>query len=491
MGTSQNIGNLNVTVTGDAAQLVAEFNKAMDAVDTAVKKFDASTSKMGNAMEGMALRVVAGAHVYGILHREIAHVIENIDKIPGMPPRVIQSVQEARQEWAAFRAEIDVVVGKLVSLGADFGHAIGAGAAMMLGYGSGDMGEHRTGREMSNDKAKALDFGFDDKVSEARERLAEATALVTQKEKDRAGVIEQLIEEAGRLETHSKSQSINDLQDVNDKIKAEQKLAEAAGIRRTIEKEIEEANRKNNAEDAKLFGATIPKRELLNALLAREGTLRYDIYALETMDGVKSAETLEKILKLRKELLGIQERAVPLVKAEQKSWDDMGEKISGTIQGMITGGTSLRETWHTILREIEKDMVKTFLDGPLKDLFSNGLKSVFGSSAAGGGGFWTALASMFIGHAGGGNTDGPSIVGENGPELFVPSGSGLILDSSTSRALAGNNGPGGSQFYIDARGADSAGLARVEAQIRALHGSIEHRAIAAVSDFNRRLAPAY
>ena len=45
---------------------------------------------------------------------------------------------------------------------------------------------------------------------------------------------------------------------------------------------------------------------------------------------------------------------------------------------------------------------------------------------------------------------------------------------------------GGGTYYIDARGADSSAIARLERVIMGINGSIEHRAVAAVSDAQRR-----
>jgi hypothetical protein len=45
---------------------------------------------------------------------------------------------------------------------------------------------------------------------------------------------------------------------------------------------------------------------------------------------------------------------------------------------------------------------------------------------------------------------------------------------------------GGDTYYIDARGADEAGMARLEAMIRAQGASIERRAVLAVREDRRR-----
>lgn len=81
--------------------------------------------------------------------------------------------------------------------------------------------------------------------------------------------------------------------------------------------------------------------------------------------------------------------------------------------------------------------------------------------------------------AGGPVSGGKSyIVGENGPELFTPKNSGSITSN--------NKMGGGDTYVIDARGADSQGMLRLENMIRQLNGSIEFRAEAAVTTAVRR-----
>ena len=53
-----------------------------------------------------------------------------------------------------------------------------------------------------------------------------------------------------------------------------------------------------------------------------------------------------------------------------------------------------------------------------------------------------------------------------------------VFTSGQMAALGGMGG--GDTYYIDARGADRAGLARLERLIHELNGSIEKRAVAAV-----------
>jgi hypothetical protein len=75
------------------------------------------------------------------------------------------------------------------------------------------------------------------------------------------------------------------------------------------------------------------------------------------------------------------------------------------------------------------------IGGFISSLFGGGVSPAFGSTA-----FWG-------GKAGGGDINGPSMVGENGPELFIPKSAGTIVPNNRINSLMGNqpqvvyNGP--------------------------------------------------
>ncbi|NFV79993.1 hypothetical protein [Magnetospirillum aberrantis] len=84
----------------------------------------------------------------------------------------------------------------------------------------------------------------------------------------------------------------------------------------------------------------------------------------------------------------------------------------------------------------------------------------------------------------------PLIDAMNNGRLPAFADGGVVGGVTTSALSAANiNSPGragGDQYYIDARGADREGLARLEAMIRATNASVERRAVAAVTSHNGR-----
>jgi hypothetical protein len=189
--------------------------------------------------------------------------------------------------------------------------------------------------------------------------------------------------------------------------------------------------------------------------------------------------------------------------AGERAFDRVGDAMA---QMAVEGGNafaSLRSVAAGVVASIYADFLKLAIANPLKNLLLGtesptlgGVGGLFGKMFGQGdqGGGMMSVAAILPGtgsFAPGGFAKGgrppvgkPSIVGENGMELFVPDVAGRVYPANDTAAMLG--GGGGDTYYIDARGADSAGLARVERQIAALNGSLEKRALTAFAeDYSR------
>lgn len=141
-------------------------------------------------------------------------------------------------------------------------------------------------------------------------------------------------------------------------------------------------------------------------------------------------------------------------------------------------------------------------------LASMAADNLWSAALGGGGGLGGLLGSLFggpkmvFGAAGGlgvptfatGTNSAPgglALVGERGPELVnLPRGSQVIPNHRLPdiAAAAGSTGAVNAQvsIAIDARGADSAGLARVQAQLAELKNELPARVVSAVQDAKKR-----
>jgi len=144
-------------------------------------------------------------------------------------------------------------------------------------------------------------------------------------------------------------------------------------------------------------------------------------------------------------------------------FDPFAEGIRGMLKGFV-------DMIRKMVAEIMAAQILKALFGGLGDMFGGGLGSFFGSMA---GSFGGGLAS------GGPATGGtPYLVGENGPELFVPGASGTIMPNS---ALAG--GGVTLNYTIDARGADAS---RIMAMLPPLLKQTKDQAVAEIRNLRGR-----
>jgi len=155
------------------------------------------------------------------------------------------------------------------------------------------------------------------------------------------------------------------------------------------------------------------------------------------------------------------------------------DTISDALTNMVETGKfdldNLKDVFRQTLRQMIADAVQAQVIKPL-------LSSAFGFiGSAIGGPVGTIIGS--IGKAGGGDIDRPTLVGERGPELFVPHSAGTILNNhNTKNALGGG---GGTAVYQTIN--VSAGVSQtVRAEMMSLLPRFKQDTMAAVVDAKRR-----
>jgi len=176
-------------------------------------------------------------------------------------------------------------------------------------------------------------------------------------------------------------------------------------------------------------------------------------------------------------------------------------QLGNTLKDFVETGTAdMKKLGQSIINEVIQSMLKALVLKPLL----TGIGNMFGGAGgAAGGGLFSGIGKGLLGAAGsipgrasGGPVKGrsPYLVGERGPELFIPPASGTIIDANkTAAALAGDTATGGDSgpqnvYQIDARGADAGAVQRLEAALLKLAGPgvVEKRAHAAQADRTRR-----
>ena len=158
-----------------------------------------------------------------------------------------------------------------------------------------------------------------------------------------------------------------------------------------------------------------------------------------------------------------------------------------------TAASAVRGLAKTGLEKAEGGILGALGSSPMHAMWVKmaGLPGVGGSGTSGGsgkgsglGGILGSLLHMIPGFASGGDPEvgQASIVGENGPELFVPKRSGTVIPNGKSMG-----GSSDAYYTIDARGASAAEVdQRVRAALVQVHGSAVRNSLQASQEMRNR-----
>lgn len=217
-------------------------------------------------------------------------------------------------------------------------------------------------------------------------------------------------------------------------------------------------------------------------------------------DGVLSQADYNAKLKLMQADLNDASKSADGMSSQTDHLSRGFDNLSSSVAGAAVGTQSWADVATSAIREVINgldDLLRSWLNlsssgggsgGLFNGLFSGGflnsINAFFGLDGLGG--------SSLIGGGAGGFAEGgrppvgeASIVGESGPELFVPDMAGTVLPHDALNSL-GSGSRGGMSVTINAQGADPAGLARVTRALEQLNATFENRAIAAVGNARAR-----
>ena len=149
----------------------------------------------------------------------------------------------------------------------------------------------------------------------------------------------------------------------------------------------------------------------------------------------------------------------------EKSFETIGTTISNSFKGILTGAMSFKDAMKGIISAVIDELFRLFVVQQIVGIVSGalgGLKpggasvGAFGSST---GNYLPGIKANAYGGSVMGNK--PTLVGERGPELFVPGGNGTIIPNGNMRGSGG-----GSNFNIsvDARGSNDPAAVRAQVQ---------------------------
>lgn len=147
-------------------------------------------------------------------------------------------------------------------------------------------------------------------------------------------------------------------------------------------------------------------------------------------------EAVERLLVSRSKLPGVMQAGLDATnqfKQVDQLFTSIGSNIENTFADVIVGSKSLKDAFKdltdSIIRDLVRMMVKMLIVGPIFKALGSALTGGIGGPGAGD--FGNPFASKQ--HGGPVRAGQPYVVGEKGPELFVPTQAGTIVPSGLSK----------------------------------------------------------
>lgn len=132
------------------------------------------------------------------------------------------------------------------------------------------------------------------------------------------------------------------------------------------------------------------------------------------------------------------------------SFDAVSNAVANSFKGMVTGAMSFRSAMKNIIGAVIDELFRLYVVQQVVGVVKGALGGLFGVPT---------LPGKAIGGSVGKNR--PYMVGEQGPELFIPGGSGTIIPN---RNLQSSGGGGSFNITVDARGSNDPAAVRAQVQ---------------------------
>jgi hypothetical protein len=197
------------------------------------------------------------------------------------------------------------------------------------------------------------------------------------------------------------------------------------------------------------------QRDLLNSALGVDDAFEMQVQSLQKIiDSMVAANIPADALvaKLKEfQTLNQDTKMAEANKELQDSFEAIGTAVSNSFKGMITGAMSFSSAMKGIISSVIDELIRLYVVQQIVGVVKGALGSI-GLPAP-------ALTGKAIGGSVGKNR--PYMVGEQGPELFIPGGSGTIIPN---RNLSSNGGGSSFNISVDARGSNDPAAVRAQVQ---------------------------
>lgn len=199
-----------------------------------------------------------------------------------------------------------------------------------------------------------------------------------------------------------------------------------------LDKEIKDAQDELNKTLPESQRVGLSQADLIEGLRNRYAKLTYEVTQLNVQlaafreVGQPIGETQDKIVEKIKEQTVVSTQLNKLLEEQSKVAREAGQITAGAFENAILSGEKLRDT----LQALAQDLLRLLFRQQITEPLAKGIGSFF-------------KTLPFFANGGPITGNQPAIVGERGPELFVPSTSGRIISNSAMRSSGGAPAMGG------------------------------------------------
>lgn len=148
----------------------------------------------------------------------------------------------------------------------------------------------------------------------------------------------------------------------------------------------------------------------------------------------------------------------------QNAFNAVGMSVNDAFKGMLTAGMSWKDGMKGVIQSVIDELWRVFVVQQIVGMVSKTVGGMFGAPVSGGGSsaFNSAFAEFGTRAIGGSVTSNtPYLVGERGPELFVPGGNGTIIPNKN---MGGGSSGNTISVNVDARGSSDPAAVRAQVQ---------------------------
>lgn len=171
--------------------------------------------------------------------------------------------------------------------------------------------------------------------------------------------------------------------------------------------------------------------------------------------GPPGARTAEEIQRMKDEQI---RAAKEIEERFTSAYEAIGNAVSEGFKGMITGAQSFGSAMKNVIQSVIDELWRLYVVQQIVGFVTSALGGVFGTGAQSTGSTGMIGGVRALGGSVSANT--PYVVGEKGPELFMPGKSGTIIPNQNMP----NNGGGGMVINVDARGSTDPEAVRQQVQ---------------------------